>query len=182
MREAKAAALDLQVKGMVAKGDFKAKLTGIAIIEGGRMCGYEERANNAEFMSPDRPIEVPYGKAACFRVEYDFPEGYQARVWTRGRWQKGQDGSGYYFGSNPSPLYKGMGIAYGFLDMLERGKTCTLKQLAIGTNAEPKLEGLSNGWDIVVTPVDIKFHGPETAQKAQSKEDEKVVSITHRRE
>ena len=159
----------------VRKEDFKAKLTGIAIIEGGRMCGYESRARKADFQSPDSPMEIPYGKAACFRVEYDFPEGYQARMWTRDRWQKGEDGSSYYFGSNPSPLYKGKGVAYGFLDMLERGKTCMLKRLAIGTNSEPKLEGLSNGWDIVVTPVDIKFHGPEIAQKASSKEDEKIV-------
>ena len=175
-REARAAASEAQVKGTVAKGDFKAKLTGIAIIEGGRMCGYEDRANNAEFLSPDTSMEIPYGKAACFRVEYDFPEGYQARVWISDRWQKGEDGSSYYFGSNPSPLYKGKGIAYGFLDMLERGKTCTLKRLAIRTNAEPKLEEPSKEWDIVVTPVDIKFHGPETAQKVPSKEDEKVIS------
>ena len=159
----------------VRKEGFKAKLTGIAIIEGGRMCGYESRAKKAEFLSPDLPVEIPYGKAACFRVEYDFPEGYQARVWTRDRWQKGQDGNSYYFGSNPSPLYKGKGVAYGFLDMLERGKTCTLKQLAIGTNAEPKLEELPRGWDIVVTPVDIKFLGPETAQKVPSKEGEKDI-------
>ena len=160
----------------VRKKDFKAKLTGIAIIEGGRMCGYEARAKSAEFQSPDRPMEIPYGKAACFRVEYDFPEGYQARVWTRDRWQKGEDGSSYYFGSNPSPLYNGKGVAYGFLDMLERGKTCTLKQLAIQTIAEPKLEELPKGWDIVVTPVDIKFHGPETTQKVMPKGDEKVIS------
>lgn len=154
----------------IKREDFKAELTGVAIIEGGRMCGFESRAQKADFQSPDRLIEVPYGKAACFRVEYDFPEGYQARVWTRDRWQNGEDGSSYYFGSNPSPLYKGKGVAYGFLDMLKRGKTCTLKRLAIRTNSQPKIEGLSREWDIAVTTVNIKFYGPETVQNTAAED------------
>jgi len=168
-RLAQAAAKDEGVVGPITKDDFKARLTGIAIIQGGKMCGFESRAKTAEFMSPDSQIEIPYGKAACFRIEYDFPEGYQARVWTRDRWPQGQ-GKSWYFGSNPSPLYKGKGVAYGFLDMLERGKTCTLEQLAIQTNAEPKLEELPKGWSIATFPVHIKFHGPEEVEAGKESE------------
>ena len=150
----------------VKTNDFKAKLTGVAIIEGGRMHEFEARAKKAEFQDPNFLIEIPYGKAVCFRVEYDFPEGYQAYVWARDKRTEKQDGDGCYFGSNASCLYAGEGVAYGFLVAhgLKRGKTCTLLELAVRTSAVPKPEGFPREWDLGPFPVNIKFYGQDVGQ------------------
>ena len=157
-----ASAVQEQQLHTITTNDFKVKLTGVAIIGGGRMCGFFAKANKAEFKDPDRSFEIPYGKAACFRIEYDFPEGYHARVWVNV-----EERMRYYFGFNPSPLYTGKGVAYGFLDMLERGRTCTLEQLDISTAVEPELSGGPNRWCFPATPVHIKFLGPDSLAKKE---------------
>ena len=137
----------------VTKEDFKAKLTGVAVVDAKR----RNKPDEATFVAPETKLEVPYGKTALFRVEYDFPEGYGARVWTRDG--KCDDGKNYswYFGSNPSGVYKGKGTAYGFLSLLDRGKTCRVKELLLKTNSDPELDEYPHGWMIATVPVDVEF-------------------------
>ena len=137
----------------VTKDDFKAKLTGVAVVDNKKRGDYSK----VKFTSPETPLEVPFGKTALFRVEYDFPEGYGARVWTRGDWPDDKRRNAYYFGSNPSGFYKGKGSAYGFLTLLERGKACTLKSLKINTNSDPELDEYPHGWDIGKAEVHLVF-------------------------
>ena len=138
----------------VTKEDFKAKLTGVAVVEQSQRYGKKE---GIEFVAPETKLEVPYGKTALFRVEYDFPEGYGARVWTRdGKCDDGKSHS-WYFGSNPSGVYNGKGTAYGFLSLLDRGKTCRVKELLLNTNTDPELDEYPHGWTIATVPVDVEF-------------------------
>ena len=139
----------------VKKEDFKAKLTGVAIIDNGNW----QIGEKAKFGDPADAIEVPFGKAAYFRIEYDFPTGYQARVWARCRWPQEQRENYRYFGSNPSPLYAGKGVAYGFLTMMKEGKNCTLENLILSTNSEPELEEFPHGWALDTASVNITFRG-----------------------
>lgn len=137
----------------VKKDDFKAVLTGVAVVDN----KMRFKPNKAEFLAPETELEVPYGKTALFRVEYDFPEGYGARVWVRdGKCSDGKVNS-RYFGSNPSGIYKGKGTAYGFLSLLDRGKDCTVEFAVIKTNSDPELDGLERGWTIGEFPVKITF-------------------------
>ena len=138
----------------VATNDFKAVLTGMAVVDKDRRYG---KKDDIEFLPPDAKLEVPYGKTALFRVEYDFPEGYEARVWTRdGKCDDGKSHS-WHFGSNPSRMYKGKGTAYGFLSLLDRGKTCRVKELLLNTNTDPELDDYPHGWTIATVPVDVEF-------------------------
>ena len=137
----------------VKKEDFKATLTGVAVVKNNQ----RHNPSGAKFLPPETHLEVPFGKAAVFRVEYDFPKGYGAYVWTRDGWPDAERGNSYYFGSNPSGLYKGKGTAYGFLSLLERGDACTLKTLVIRTKADPELDDFPRGWEIGSTPVHLDF-------------------------
>jgi len=137
----------------VAKEDFKAKVTGVALAE------KEDRGrySKLKFEPPETHLTVPFGKTVVFRVEYDFPDGYAARVWTRDEWPDESRGNCRYFGSNPSGLYKGKGVAYGFLTLLDRGRSCELRTLKVSTRSDPELDDAERGWTIGTTPVMIDF-------------------------
>ena len=144
----------------VSTNDFKAALTGVAVVDGAKVHGSKE---DIKFLSPETELEVPYGKSALFRVEYDFPKGYGARIWTRDEWPAAERRNSYYFGSNPSGMYSGKGTAYGFLSMLARGSECTLKSLAIRTNSDPELDERPQGWTIGTTAVNLNFKAKDSS-------------------
>ena len=157
----------------VTKADFKASLTGVAIVDDRQRHDYA----SAKFVAPDTSLEVPFGKTALFRVEYEFPEGYGARVWTRGDWPAAERRNLYYFGSNPSGLYKGKGTAYGFLSLLERGQSCTLKSLAISTNSDPELDEYPHGWEICTSAVNLDFKSKDDSPSSASVATESKESV-----
>ena len=138
----------------VTTNDFKAVLTGVAVVGKDRRYG---KKDDIKFLPPETKLEVPFGQTALFRVEYDFPREYGARVWVRD--QEFADGKrhSWYFGSNPSSLYNGKGVAYGFLSLLDRGKACTLVSVVIRTNSDPELDDYPHGWTIATVPVSLEF-------------------------
>ena len=138
----------------VAKSDFKAKLVGVAVVSDDNRSRWNL---NAAFLPPETRVEVPFGKTALFKVEYDFPEGYGARIWTRDEWSGEHRRNSSFFGSNPSGLYKGKGVTTGFLSLLSRGKGCNLKSLAIRTSSEPEIDDETREWKIGSFPVDVVF-------------------------
>lgn len=133
----------------VAHTDFSARLTGVAIVDR----KMRNRPNSAVFLPPETKLKVPFGKTVLFRVEYDFPKGYTARVWVRA----GERGLSRYFGSNPSGLYGGKGTAYGFLSLLDRGKACVVKSVDLRTNSDPELDEFPYGWSMTNAVVDVHF-------------------------
>jgi thiol-disulfide isomerase/thioredoxin len=137
----------------VTKDDIKAVLTGVAVVDSQRRHKHDE----AVFVPPETKLEVPYGKTVLFRVEYDFPEGYGARVWVRDSWPNEQRRNSYYFGSNPSGNYTGKGTAYGFLSLLDRGKSCRLEKVVVRTQSDPELDEWPRGWEISEAAVDLDF-------------------------
>ena len=137
----------------VTTNDFKATLTGVAVVEDNQ----RQNPRGVKFLSPETHLEVPFGKSAVFRVEYDFPKGYGARVWTCSDWPDAERRNSYYFGSNPSSFYKGKGTAYGFLCLLERGKACELRSVVIKTNSDPELDEEPRGWNIGTAAVHLSF-------------------------
>ncbi len=142
----------------VAKEDFKAVVTGVAVVDPSQRRGSKD---NIDFVPPETPLEVPFGKSALFRLEYEFPEGYGARLWMNTVWPREERKNAWSFGFNPSPVYKGKGTAYGFLSLLERGATCTLKTAAVRTNADPELDDYPRGWVIAEVPVKLEFKAKE---------------------
>ncbi|MBQ7252737.1 MAG: leucine-rich repeat protein [Kiritimatiellae bacterium] len=147
--------------------DFKAVLTGVAVVDR----NLRDNPGEAVFVPPETKVVVPYGKTALFRVEYDFPEGYGARVWARdGRCEDGKSRS-CNLGSNPSGMFKGKGTAYGFLCLLERGKTCRMRELLLRTSAAPELEDSPREWTMAAVPVDVEFlEKPDAADAALAAE------------
>ncbi|MBO7686900.1 MAG: thioredoxin family protein [Kiritimatiellae bacterium] len=139
----------------VTTNDFKAVLTGVAVVDGKRRYKYDD----AVFVPPETELEVPFGKTVLFRVEYDFPKEkeYGARVWVRDEAFADGKRHAWYFGSNPSGLYNGKGVAYGFLSLLDRGKACKLTSVAIRTNTDPELDDHPHGWKIASVPVNLEF-------------------------
>ena len=140
----------------VTTNDFKVVLTGVAVVGKDRRYG---KKDDVEFLPPDTKLEVPFGQTALFRVEYDFPEEkeYGARVWVRDEDFADGKRHSWSFGSNPSGLYNGKGVAYGFLSLLDRGKACTLTSVAIRTNTDPELDDHPHGWKIASVPVNLEF-------------------------
>ena len=140
----------------VTTNDFKAVLTGVAVVGKDRRYG---KKDNIEFLPPETKLEVPFGQTALFRIEYEFPKEkeYGARVWVRT--EDFEDGKrhAWSFGSNPSSLYNGKGVAYGFLSLLDRGKACKLVSVAIRTNTDPELDDYPHGWTIATVPVNLDF-------------------------
>lgn len=133
--------------------DFKAEITGIALVESQFRSDY----GSLEFLPPETPIDVPFGQRIIFKIEYEFPAGFNSRIWMKQNWPKGQEGNDYYLASNGSGLYYGKGVAYGFLNLLERGKTCTLKSAAVTIYPRPEIADFPHGWDVGSRPVEIKF-------------------------
>ena len=139
----------------VTTNDFKAVLTGVAVVDGNRRYKHDD----AVFVPPETELEVPFGKTVLFRVEYDFPKEkeYGARVWVRDEAFADGKRHSWSFGSNPSGLYNGKGVAYGFLSLLDRGKACKLVSVAIRTNTDPELDDYPHGWKIATVPVSLDF-------------------------
>ena len=139
----------------VTTNDFKAVLTGVAVVDDKRRYKHDE----AVFVPPETELEVPFGKTVLFRVEYDFPKEkeYGARVWVRDEAFADGKRHSWSFGSNPSGLYNGKGVAYGFLSLLDRGKACKLVSVAIRTNTDPELDDHPHGWKIASVPVNLEF-------------------------
>ena len=139
----------------VTTNDFKAVLTGVAVVDGNRRYKHDD----AVFVPPETELEVPFGKTVLFRVEYDFPKekAYGARVWVRDEAFADGKRHSWSFGSNPSGLYNGKGVAYGFLSLLDRGKACKLVSVAIRTNTDPELDDHPHGWKIASVPVNLEF-------------------------
>ena len=157
----------------VKKEDFKAKLTGVAVVEMSQRYASKE---DIEFVPPETSLAVPFGKTVLFRVEYDFPEGYGARMWVRDDvCDDGKAHSGY-FGSNPSGLYKGKGTEYGFLSLLDRGKACRLKSVIVKTNSDPELDDYPYGWTILTAAVDLDFQEKPSDWDAQQDAKRPAVS------
>ena len=150
----------------VKTNDFKAVITGVAVVDASQRRGNKD---DIDFVPPTTSLEVPFGKSVIFRMEYDFPEGYGARLWMNTVWPRGEQKNAWSFGFNPSPLYKGKGTAYGFLSLLERGASCTLKTVAVRTNADPELDDYPRGWMIAEVPVKLDFKAKAGGEKLPRK-------------
>lgn len=139
------------------KSEFKAKLVGVAVVNDDQRSRWNK---DIAFLPPETHIEVPFGKVALFKVEYDFPKGFEARVWTRDRFDDRRQRMPSFFSSNPSGFYSGKGVTTGFLLLHESGKECSLKSLSIQTSY--RLQGDDrpssfDHWEIGSFPVDILF-------------------------
>ncbi len=156
----------------VAKEDFKAVVTGVAVVDSSRRRGSKD---DIDFVPPDTALEVPFGKSAIFRMEYEFPEGYGARLWMNTVWPREERKNAWSFGFNPSPLYKGKGTAYGFLSLLDRGASCALRTVAVRTNTDPELDDYPRGWSIVEVPVKLDFKAKEGGKGDDAEADDALA-------
>jgi thioredoxin-related protein len=157
----------------VSTNDFKAVITGLAVVEPSQRRG---KKDGIDFVPPETPLEVPFGKTVLFRVEYDFPEGYSARIWMNTVWPREERRNAYGFGFNPSPLYKGKGTAYGFLSLLENGTACTLKTVAAKTNPDPELDDFPHGWQAATAMVNLDFKSKTGDEGGEAADDAPAVS------
>lgn len=142
----------------VTREDFKASVTGIVVSDSAA----PEKLKKRKFLSLDTPQTVPFGKWAFFRLEYEIPKGYEARIWVRPKWGW-DDGERYdkiaSFGYSGCSLLRGKGVLYPYLSLLERGKTCDLKNVQISIRPEPELDDDPDGygWDGGEASVNVRF-------------------------
>ena len=185
----------------VTKADFKVKLTGVAAATEKQL----KNCSAVEFQSPDTPIEIPFGSTALFRVEYDFPEGYSVRIWSRSEWPKIKDRL-FYCGFTPQSdkqktvRYSGKGTAYGHIKAIGSGFmyapvshylmldswSCRIKSFNIDIFSTPELDEDPDlldecppSWKIDTFAVDIEFKAKDQAVSSKSKaeEDEKEKPV-----
>lgn len=142
----------------VTREDFKASVTGIAVAE----AMSSEKLKTRQFRPLDTPQTVPFGKRVFFRMEYEIPKGYEARIWVRPKW--GWDDSERYdksmsFCHSACSLLRGKGVLQPFISLLERGKTCDLKAVQISIQTEPELDDDPDGygWDGGEANVNVRF-------------------------
>ena len=152
---ASSTAAEREKSAPVSIGDFKARLTGVAVCD-----AKKRKFDKLEFLPPTAHLEVAPGKMAVFRVEYDFPKGYSATVWTMGR--------GCSF-CNASGRYTGKGVEYGFVGMNGATKDVRLDSIDIKTNSSPGLDDYPKGWIICSPKVDISFPAQVDDMSAESK-------------
>lgn len=129
--------------------DFKARITGVAVVD---KLSYDETFASVTFVPPETALEVPYGKMAVFRTEYDFPTGYSTYVWVRESGPAAEN-----VGSSGSYFNRGTGVAYNFIMFREGGETCTLKSVRLEIMPQPEVAGTDGSWDIGTTAVNLTF-------------------------
>ena len=142
-QEASAAQNEAQ-QDAALKEQFKAKIIGVAVADKAS----KDNEDSLEYHPIDTPVKVPRGMRVYFKVQYDFPDGYAASIWTRP--VVNYPG----MGSNPSGYYKGKGIQYGFLTHPASNEHMT--QVMIRTNSSPRI-GDEKEWIIITQDVNIDF-------------------------
>ena len=133
------------------KLQFKAELTGVAVVDDYMVFYDSDAVAKIAFLPPQTPVMVSKGKSVIFKMSYDFPDECPAFLWTRGVWPN--DNNIDPFG-NPSGVYHGKGVAYGFIWLDSYRKTCTLESVKIDTGAHFTEDSY---WAIGIEPVKITF-------------------------
>ena len=135
------------------KNDFKARLTGVAIVDDSQR---QDDYGKADFKPPETPLDVPFGKKALFRLEYDFPEGYGARVGASPDLPADERKNAGYLGIFLSGFCRAKGTTYSCLCLLENGTSCTLKSIRIRImGVDPELDDHPYGF---TTAGSVKAH------------------------
>ncbi len=137
------------------KAQFKVSVTGVAVVND--FVSYYDDADVAAvtFLSPQTPLEVPYGASVLIRMSYDFPSGYAAQLWTcAAKWSAAPGGSSY---NNPSLQHVGKGTAYGFIGLEGHSAACTLEAIRVDAGAYLTDDGKRTEWGLNITPVNITF-------------------------
>ena len=140
------------INGEAAKAaEFTARITGVAVVD--------ERSYDVAsvtFVPPETALDVPYGKMAVFRTEYDFPAGYSTYIWVRESGSAAEN-----VGSSGSYFNRGTGVAYNFIMFREGGKTCTLNSVRLEISPQPEVAGTDGSWDLGTTAVNLTFKEKE---------------------
>lgn len=106
----------------VTTEDFKVGLSGVAVVEPEAF----KEPKNVKFADPSAACEIPFGKMAMFKMEYEVPKGYGMRIFampkmTREHWERLRN-----LQYSPSEVYMGKGTAYGYLTLSGKGHTCAV--------------------------------------------------------
>lgn len=160
----------LEALPLVSQADFKAQLTGVAVVD------EEDVAAGAkvEFQDPEKPLEVPFGKSVCFRIEYDFPEGYLVRVRLSCKRADGADKNGIdecmdiveswhalstwqWEKDIEYRVLQGKGVAHRFMQMKKGGKTCTTRDMVLLLQPDPEARGGEEFWRLPLHAVNLTF-------------------------
>ena len=136
------------------KDDFKVKVTGIAVGDGVGVSG----ADGLGFADLQDKKDVPFQKPLIFRIEYDLPEGYGARMYVQPIWPSSERKNYRYFhGNNSGPLCKGQGTVYSYTQLSENESVNRLKSVVVRVLPDPEFDDFPYGWSGKPEPVDIGF-------------------------
>lgn len=151
-----AAKIDARLAALppATKDDFKATVTGIAVGGGVGVSG----ANGLSFADLKGKTDVPFQKPLIFRIEYDLPEGYGARMFVQPIWPSSERKNYRYFqGNNSGPLCKGKGTVYSYTLLNENESVSRLKSVVVRVLPDPEFDDYPYGWSGRPETVDIGF-------------------------
>ena len=151
-----AAKIDARLAALppATKDDFKATVTGIAVGGGVGVSG----ANGLSFADLKGKMDVPFRKPLIFRIEYDLPEGYGARMFVQPIWPSSERKNYRYFqGNNSGPLCKGKGTVYSYTLLNENESVSRLKSVVVRVLPDPEFDDYPYGWSGRPETVDIGF-------------------------
>ena len=139
----------------VKKEDFKVSLAGLAVLEGAGVAG----ADRATFGKTEVPLEVPSGHSLVFKVEYDIPEGYAARLVVQPLWPPNErQNYQQFWGDNSSPLCKGKGAHCTYLQFRGTAPISRMRSLVVRVLPVPEFDDdYPRGWTVGPISVDIGF-------------------------
>ena len=140
----------------VSPSDFKAAITGIAVVKS----GYGTRLiKDTVFHHLDAPLVVPFGSEAVFRLEYQYPKGYEGITWVAPHRMTHRGFHTEYFksSSNATKWASGSGTNYATIALAENGKANTLCEVSVRINSDPRQGDLQFGWVSTNVSVNVTF-------------------------
>lgn len=140
----------------VSLSDFKVAITGIAVVKS----GYGTRLiKDAVFHHLDDPLVVPFGSEAVFRLEYQYPKGYEGITWVDPHRMTHWAFHTEYFksSSHATKWTSGAGTNYATIALAEKGKTSTLCEVSVRINSDPRQGDLQFGWVSTNVSVNVTF-------------------------
>ena len=157
----------ISTDGSISTADFKARITGIALLSDYGDWGQQRiDFSKVKFMAPQSALDVPYG-CALFRIDCSFPEGYSGDLQVCVDDDVDTSGIAYSWLGGLARC-KGNGVAYCCIIYDKKnGNDLNVRHVSINIRADPNPEGFPTwtyegntqptSWKASVTGVDIMF-------------------------
>ena len=148
----------------VSQADFRAIITGVAVLKRGD----EAKLKDVVFHPLEDPLTIPSGSEAVFRLEYEYPKGYGGIAWVEPHRTTHWEFHNEYFRTSriSDEWCHGTGTTHAAISLTDKGKSCTLCEVSIRINSDPRQGDLQFGWVAERVSVNVNFTAESDEQTA----------------